>query len=115
LAHTRTFLLNSPDAEIEIIDEIEGVQNVDSIEWYFHLAPGLKAELLANRVAIRKDDNLICQLEHPARMSTRIERFDHSPSYGCLQKAITLIITRRVEDSDSPHGIRFSISFGETI
>lgn len=115
VAHTRTFLMDLPGNGIEITDEIESVQDGDIVEWYFHLAPGLTSELLGNRMTVRRGDKAICILECPGQTSLRIERFDHSPSYGYLQEAATLFVTRRIEDGDTPYRGRFLISFGENI
>jgi hypothetical protein len=112
IAHTRTFRLLENKQVLEIYDEVEGLENGDSLEWFFHLAPGLKIELDEKTLWIRKGPLFICKMKFPAELSVHKERFDHSPSYGCMQRADALFFDTKFQENDLPYKARFVVSWG---
>ena len=101
LSHTRLFRFLNEGRELNILDTVNGVQNEDSIKWYFHLHQELKANIIDQKVMIFNDDNLVCELIFPPQHRVRKERFDSSPSYGRLKAAETLIFSLSI-DSTAP-------------
>ncbi len=104
ISHTRTFRLFETEwkeQRLEIFDEVDGVRNGDVVEWFFHLAPELETEFIEQGVIVKQGPETVCKMEFPAEMSLRKDRFEHSPSYGKLQEADTLIFSLRIDNSCS--------------
>jgi len=109
MAHTRGFRFSETEQVLEVYDEVDGVQDGDSVEWFFHLSPELYAEFSEETVLVRKGPKLVFRMTFPVEMNVRKERFDHSPSYGRLQEAETLIFTVQIGESCSPFKARYLI------
>ncbi|MBC8478093.1 alginate lyase family protein, partial [bacterium] len=111
VSHTRTFQLSSSGRTLAISDEVEGILQGDRLEWYFQLAPGIAVEIGDGRAVLNRDGQPVCRLEFPAEMQLHSERFDHSPTYGVLQEAITLTLTHAIEHAVSQYVTRFLITW----
>ena len=73
----------------------------DKLEWFFHLAPGLSAgESEGNSVPVLAAERRICTLQVPEGTSARVVNFDHSPSYGVLESARTIVIEYILRNPD---------------
>ena len=64
---------------------------------------GLDAKCQGNRVTIMKDDDVICTLDTPSGVSSTKERFSHSRSYGVLEDAWTIFISKQVDPGESTY------------
>lgn len=113
IAHTRSFRFSEMDRMLEIIDEIDGIRVNDSVEWFFHLAPGFDIEIQKHEVTLKYGNFYLCKLEFPERMDVHKKRFDHSPSYGCMQKAESLVFGMKLYEADLPCKVGFKVFWRE--
>lgn len=107
--HSRTFRFSETERMLEIYDEVDGLQNGDLVEWFFHLSPGLDAECRGQNILIENRGDLICRMIFPREMTVQQEFFHHSPSYGCLQEAKTFIFSMKVGIACAPCKARYLI------
>ena len=113
LVHTRSFFYREKDNTLEIKDKIEGVRKGDYVEWFFHLAPGLNIDYSPAFVGIRNGHKLLCKINTDDKIEIRQMRFDHSPSYGRLNKAHTLIFKKDIIKDCTDYNACFQIMWKE--
>ena len=85
----------------------------DTIDWFFHLAPRLTTEFLETKIIVHNKHNSVCTLEYPNDLEVRMERFDHSPSYGRLQPADVLVFSRRINTDVKNFSWQYKILWGK--
>jgi hypothetical protein len=79
---------------VEIADRISALKEDDEIRWFFHLAPGLRAEVHADHVLISlRDCGLRLEWDFPADAGKAA--WAHSPAYGLEVPAMTVVLKCR--------------------
>jgi hypothetical protein len=113
LTHKRRFKYLKIKNALEIQDIINGLDNGDQLEWYFHLSPGLETETIGQTVTITQNSEVKCKMNFQNSLQISVERFDNSPSYGILQRAYVLIFKCEVSNFFSPYKVTFKISWDD--
>jgi len=85
---------------LAIEDSFSKLEVGDFLEWNFHLAPGLKLELLDAGCKIQSDQGEVL-MTWPKGMKAILETCKHSPEYGHLVSAECLSLSEAVEDVGS--------------
>jgi len=95
--HERFFKLGTKELVIE--DTISGLVSGDVLHWFFHLAPGLLANITEQGINIFKENNRICNLKLKFDANSSIDFFKHSPSFGVVIDASRVHISKSVYET----------------
>jgi hypothetical protein len=109
MSHTREFQLSGTRRSLAIRDHVAGLVAGDHVEWAFHFAAGMDVVCGPEGATARRGGSFVCKVEFPPQACGRVERFDQSPSYGRLEKAETLYVTRRVLRDEATCAEEFTI------
>lgn len=94
---------------LKITDIAKPLNSGDRLQWRFHLAPGLTAQVFGETIHIQNEDKLICILNAFPKAVISSQDYSHSPSYGVLEEAKVLVFECVADDVPSVNEYQFKI------